>query len=291
MPSPRHLIAAFCTLLALSTLATTAFAQDEPTADELAQQYFDEGASFFIEGNYARAILSFRRAFDQRPDPMILYNMSLAHSRLGNHREAYQTTLATRRMEGLPEQARVRVDARVNALYVVVNAEALAPRMAAIAAGEETDTQTSATEEVAEITRQAPTPAQPGQPVRPIAPPLDLNPQPEDMGLVGWAGVGTTVVGAGLLTGALLIDRGLSSDIEAYQQASDQGRLDDYNQLRADIETRANTGKILLYSGAGAAALGLGMWIFGATSAADTNIDVAFAPDGSSGLVRFSTSF
>lgn len=291
MPSPRHLIAAFCTLLALSTLATTAFAQDEPTADELAQQYFDEGASFFIEGNYARAILSFRRAFDQRPDPMILYNMSLAHSRLGNHREAYQTTLATRRMEGLPEQARVRVDARVNALYVVVNAEALAPRMAAIAAGEETDTQTSATEEVAEITRQAPTPAQPGQPVRPIAPPLDLDPQPEGMGLVGWAGVGTTVVGAGLLTGALLIDRGLSSDIEAYQQASDQGRLDDYNQLRADIETRANTGKILLYSGAGAAALGLGMWIFGATSAADTNIDVAFAPDGSSGLVRFSTSF
>ncbi|TXD38134.1 hypothetical protein FRC98_04345 [Lujinxingia vulgaris] len=291
MPSPRHLIAALCTLLALSTLATSAFAQDEPTADELALQYFDEGASFFIEGNYARAILSFRRAFDQRPDPMILYNMSLAHSRLGNHREAYQTTLATQRMEGLPEQARVRVDARVNALYVVINAEALAPRMAAIAAGDETQEETSATEEVAEITRQAPTPAQPARPVRPIAPPLDLDQQPEGMGLVGWAGVGTTVVGAGLLTGALLIDRSLATDIDAYQQASDQGRLDDYNQLRADIETRANTGKILLYSGAGAAALGLGMWIFGATSAADTNIDVAFAPDGSSGLVRFSTSF
>ncbi|RDV38480.1 tetratricopeptide repeat protein [Bradymonadaceae bacterium TMQ3] len=276
MSSPRHPIAALCTLLAFSMLATSAFAQDEPTADELAQQYFDEGASFFIEGNYARAILSFRRAFDQRPDPMILYNMSLAHSRLGNHREAYETTLATQSMEGLPEQAKVRVDARADALFVVVNAEELAPRIAAITAAEKSAERTS---------------AQSSQPGLSIAPPLDLVRQPEGMGLVGWAGVGTTVVGAGLLTGALLVDRSLASDIEAYQQASDQGRLSDYNELRADIESRANTGKILLYSGAGAAALGLGMWIFGVTSAADSNIDVAFAPDGSSGLVRFSTTF
>ena len=135
MPSSRNIIAALSSLLICITRVSTAAAQDEPSADQLAQQYFDEGASFFIEGNYARAILSFRRAFDQRPDPMILYNMSLAHSRLGNHREAYQTTLAPHRMEGLPDQARVRVDARVNALYVVINAEAIAPRMAAIAAG------------------------------------------------------------------------------------------------------------------------------------------------------------
>ncbi|WP_146618165.1 hypothetical protein [Lujinxingia litoralis] len=271
MPLLRRRLIPLSVLLLCGLLASPAAAQNTP--DELAQQYFDEGAGFFIEGNYARAILSFRRAYEQRPDPMILYNMSLAHSRLGNHREAYQTILATQRMEGLPDQARVRVDARVDALHVVVTAEALAPEMAeALARKAEADQHS----EEARAALPAPPPLQHAN---------------AGMGLVGWAGVGTTVVGAGLLTGALLIDRGLSSDLEAYQQAADQGRLDDYRRLRSDIESRASTGRILLYSGAGAAVLGLGMWVFGVTAAeGPAEIDLAFSPDGS-GMVRFSSTF
>jgi tetratricopeptide (TPR) repeat protein len=226
-PATALTLSLLVTLLA-PLLPSAASAQ---THEEQARHHFDEGARHFYEGDFSRAILEFRRAYHYQPDPMILYNISLAHSRLGNISDAYEAGQAAASMPGMPEAARVRNDARVGALAVALSAESMASRISRLATPTSNATRT----------------------------PLDEPNHGYAPGPIGWTAVALGGAGAGLLTYALVLDRSLENDIEAYRSASDEGQVSDYDALRDRIATRTTRGRIALYSGLGLTIAGAGL--------------------------------
>lgn len=240
---------------------TSAFAQTSNTHDEArARHHFDEGARFFYEGDFSRAVVEFRRAYQYKPDPMILYNLSLAQSRLGNIADAYDAGVAASAMPGMPDAARVRNDARVGALSVALSADRLARRIETLSP------------------RQPPT-----------------NPdQVEAMSPIAWTGIGTALVGTGLLTYALVLNQRLGPDIEEYRSAQREGRVGDYYALREHIEAQTSRGRVVFYSGLAITATGIGLWIYDfldRDESSNYNITVNLAPFSRTGMLQVTTRF
>src|SRR5690554_2510925 len=108
---PTLLITAFCLSVGTAGVifpSPAAAQESEPTAQELekAQAHFAKGAQFFSEQRYAEAIVEFLSAYKYKPDPMLQYNISVAHARLGNIEEAYRAALrADAASDKMPEKA------------------------------------------------------------------------------------------------------------------------------------------------------------------------------------------
>ncbi len=258
-------------LCSLLMSASTA-AADEPTAEERerAAAHFEDGAEYFFEERYGRALVEFRRAFRLNPHPMIAYNKALANLRLGNIGEAYRRAVEASEMGGLPPDEELRNNARIRALGVVLTAEQVADDVeSAIVDGaqreeieraqrEETAGQAEELAQLvgqksgdllAEITGEAPR-----EPLVPVRPTDDDS---GGLGPVGITGVVMTSVGAGLLGVAGVTNHRLGDKIATYESASDQGDTDEFFRLREDIESSQRNGQIALYAGAGAAAVGV----------------------------------
>ena len=63
-----------------------------PTEGELgrAKELFENGKGLFAEGSYDAAIAAFRQAYALSGDPVLLYNIALAHDRAGEFDEALE---------------------------------------------------------------------------------------------------------------------------------------------------------------------------------------------------------
>ncbi|MFU8804357.1 MAG: hypothetical protein ACNA8W_11150 [Bradymonadaceae bacterium] len=234
--------------------------------EEQARHHFDEGARYFYEGDFSRALVEFRRAYQLQPDPMILYNISLAHSRLGNIKDAFDAGIAASKMEGMPAPAQVRNDARVGALSIALSADSIARSI------QNTGGQASSGE--------------PDPDHIYIPPDHDTELSP-----MGWAGVAGTAAGAGLITWALVLNQKLGPEIEQYKSTES---TEDYNERREDIDRRTTTGKIVLYSGAGLMTVGLGLWIYDVIApsrASSYSFTVNLAPASGTGMLHVKKRF
>lgn len=228
-------------LLAAILLAWSAPAAAQSN-EELAVEHFDIGARLFYEGDFSGSIVEFRKAYDYNPDPMILYNISLAHARLGNTAEALRigrTAASSPNNNGtLPPQVALRNDARIAALSIALTSETITARTAAeasnaaLAAGFNTGG---------------------------FRHPDDAPPLWERLTPVGWTGVATASAGVVLLAYSAAVNYGLGTDIARYQTTPDP---QEYNRLKDDITTRSARGRITLYSGAALTAIGAGLLTF-----------------------------
>lgn len=234
----------FTTLLVLVTLLGLSMpAWADPAAD--AQKHFDDGASFYMNGEYGKAIVEFMKGNDLVPNALFLYNIGVCHSRLGNTQEGIDNFIRARAMGGLDEKTAVQNEARIVALRSVLKSQSFeATNVAAV---------------------EEPPPAAQSS---------------GGLGTLGWVGIGTTVVGAGLLVGAGVVELGLQSTWDEYEEAAAEGDRDRYEQLLSDIESRQTTGLILLTAGAGVTVVGVTLLVVDLVSE-DSQPVVFISPDGS----------
>jgi tetratricopeptide (TPR) repeat protein len=186
-PLPPSLALALGALLLL--LSAGARAEDR-SPDEIARRHHDRGTTFYNLGQFEEAIGEYRKGYEQKADPVFLYNIGQAYRQLGALDRAlffYRRYLST--MPGAPNRAQVE--------QLVVELDQL------VAAQERART---------------PAPPQPlsgvNAPLPPGATDFDrayvrgLPPGPLDEGPIWhrwwfWAGLGTVVAG-GLLAGLLI---------------------------------------------------------------------------------------
>lgn len=254
--SPKIIKSLLVVLLFFSS--ATAFAQSRNLSDEdAAVEHFDNGARLFYEGDFSGAIVEFRKAYDYNPDPMILYNISLAHERLKNFPEAMRVGKTAAANPNLPPPVALRNDARLAAFSIALTADKITTRTAsdaknaAIAAGFKSG----------------------------FANQPDATPIWDRLSPVGWSGIASASAGVILLAYSGIVNYGLSADIARYQTTPDPH---EYNRLKNDITTRSKRGRITLYTGSALAVVGAGLLTF------DLLYNRSSEPDEPTDLLGFS---
>ena len=257
---------------------------DEPDDEALreAAEFFEQGAEYFFEGRYGRAIVEFRRAHRISPHPMILYNKSIAYHRIGNPREARSRAVQAREMGGLPEGEDLRNLARIDALTAILTAQQVADDVAALSPAPDD-------EYVPPSDDRPPTVAD-----RDL---VDDPPDPSDRGTQSWIGGGLMAVGGGALGFAVVTHFRLSDLIEDYEAAVDSGLNEDqWGPTRQEIEDKQRNGQIALYAGTAAAAVGLTLFFLDrpSQSGTDETFRLSVVPEISGhpgGMLRMTTRF
>lgn len=219
--------------LSMTSLPLTAWAQ-QPAGGEKAEAYYNKGVDAFFNKEYSQAITYFQRAHTLDPNPVVLYNISLAHAKLGNVPEALDAALQAQKMGGLPDDTTLKNQARIHAFRRVLTAEKLAAARAPRAEVGATD-----------------------------LPPASVTAQPADrdgMGALGWTGIGLAGAGVATLAGVGVLNFMLADDVETYDKARAAGDFDTANAMYDDINDRQFIGQIMLYSGVGLVAVGGALW-------------------------------
>jgi hypothetical protein len=237
------LIALFLTTTSLVMSPTPAHAQDtEESEQQAAERFFGEGARAYIKGDYAGAVVQFLKAYQSSPDPMILYNLSLAYVGAGNLKRALTAAEKADESGALPEDIRPRNRARIVGLRTAITARGDVVRAARRI-------------EMARKKNAEPSISNPAKPAKSTPTTIPAPPPVDAFGAVGWTGVGLQVVGVGVLSYAFVLHQQLGEDIDAFKRnpsAAQKRRLDEEQTF----------GQALLYSGAGLAALGTGLLFY-----------------------------
>lgn len=246
---------------------TSAYAGD----DAAAQAFFEKGAALYFEGKYAEALVQFKKGHAEVPAALFQYNIAVCNLRLERYREALAAAREARSMGGLEGKDAAQNDARIAAIPRLQNAHAIVQELTAVAAKTLDDTPV----ETAEV----------------VEPPPAVEPKPR-FGAIGWAGVGAATVGAGLAVGALVVELSLQPKWDDYNAAADAGDSTRYSELKSEIESGQTTGRILLFSGIGLAAVGAALIVFDLVTPGDEGAQAGFIvlPDGGVGgtvSVRF----
>jgi tetratricopeptide (TPR) repeat protein len=71
--------------------APTASTPEATKHDEDGRQHFKSGTLYFKQGQYERAIVEYQEAYELSGRPRLLFNLSLAHEKLGQLPEAIET--------------------------------------------------------------------------------------------------------------------------------------------------------------------------------------------------------
>lgn len=251
-------------LALLISLATpsVSMAQDDPVA--IAQEHFEKGAEWYTQGEYSKAIVEFLKGYNLAPNPMFLYNISLSYAKMDNIEEALKAAERAEREGGLPDEVAIRNYARMNAFRIRLNSDQNAAQMSQIA-------------KVEEKTIVEPDPVEPAS--------------GGGFGALGWTGVGLTAIGAGLGVGALLVNAPLADQIDQLEAEAAGGDPARFSELKNQIESDQSTGKILLYAGAGAGAVGLTLIIIELLGSEEEQAQIYVSPQRGGASVGFGTNF
>ena len=220
----------FALVLAISMgTAASSYAQtgNDPVR---AKEYYDRGAALYFEGQYGEAALEFMRAYDALPEPVFLYNLALSHWRLHNYDKAIEAAERALRDPDLDPELHANVAARAVVFYRLRRIEA--------------SVWTSPSEAVEEVVVDV------EQPVAATRP---------RFGTIGWVGTGLAVAGAGVLAGFAVTELQLQAKVEDYKQAAEQGDVERYETLRAEIDSAQPVALGLLFGGIGLVAVGGGL--------------------------------
>ncbi len=227
-----RLIATFC-FLSILWVSTPAFAQDAATIAKV-EKHFENGANFFQSGQYEQAIDEFEAGYALYPDPILLYNISLAHGKLARVDKSLTVAELAESMK-LQEPDRTQNSSRIVALRRAQLAHNMAPIVA-----EQVKAEKRKQAELEEKKRR----------------------EANKFGTLGWVGIGVAGAGVAALVGALILDASLSSDIDAFEDAAARGDQLEYDRLKSDIESKQSTSQILLFTGIGLTAVGAGFIVY-----------------------------
>lgn len=223
----------------------TASAQDDAAR---AKEHYDRGAGMYFQGDYGAAVLEFMRAYDALPEPVFLYNIAMSHWRLNNYDKAIEA--GERALKGkLDAGLHAQIAARTLVFHQLrhIDSSNWTP---AIAVDESPEP---------DLVRADPTPAPQSHTLR-------------------WVGLGTAVVGAGLLTGFTVAELGLQKKVSAYEDAAARGDAARYAELKSQIDRGQPLSLALLGGGAALVAVGAGLIVWDALRGGEREATVAIAP-------------
>ncbi len=208
------------------------------TPQERAEEFYKSGAESYFRGDILVALSAFQQGYELDPNAMFLYNISLCYSKIENYAEALaQAKMAHRK--GLPAEVSDKNLARVAAYQTILLSQEIAASPAVeVSACESGDCAANTGVGKSDSVESA----------KPT--------------WIGWTGVAVAAVGGGLVVGAVLVDSGLESDIDAYDAALAAGEVTQAQQMKNDIDGQQTLGKVLLISGGVLAATGIGLFIY-----------------------------
>src|SRR5690554_44691 len=213
-----------------------------------AQEAFNLGMEDYNEENYEAAIAKFQRGYEFQPETMFLYNIALAHLKLGNYADAHAFARRAHAANDLPAPAHASNAVRLGALGArLTTAQIVETERASIVARDLKERQE----------RQA-LEASIKYPVAAAAGP----------GALTYAGAGAAIVGAGLVAGALYLGYDVQQRLDTLGTVEQRPH---YDTQREEIEADQNLGQILLYSGIGLAAIGSGLLVYDLLGAASSD--------------------
>jgi len=220
----------FCLLLAAPLVSA------ESDTDR-ARGHFEAGAEHYYEGEYARALIEFKRGHELVPNSLFVYNMSLCHLRLGQYAMAFEKAVRARESGDLPEKEGLRNAARIPAMSAVLTSRQIASDIE----NEPDDGAGRVEEDI-------------------VAESKDGSP-----GALGYTGIAIIGVGAAALVWALFIDASLSTQWDDYRASVAEGETARAETIRGEMESDQSTAQILVFAGAGgvlvgAALLGYDLW-------------------------------
>lgn len=252
MISANRLLALLLSILVALAPVSSVVAQEYDAATiEAVNEHFARGEKFFYDEQYEDAIREFRAANDLIPNGIFLYNISVAHERLGQREQALAAAEEADRLGDLgPEEATTN-KARIVAMRRMQTAEVASTEV-----------------------RSVPDPSE-GAPFR--------------FTKWGWVGTGTAALGLLMLANVVAIDARLSNEVDAYRQAAVDGNRTEYDRLKSEIDRRQNGARALLVAGSlvflGGVALVVWDLKFNPANAAagDVSVGLRIAPDGVAG--------
>jgi len=226
---------------------------EESDDSEKAQKFYKKGMQAVYDEEYAIAITNFKRAHSLSPSGTLLYNISIAYSRMGKPDKALEYSRQAEGRDDLPDDTFVKNRARIAAYTVATTGTSVG--------GEPTET-ASDEEERTEETGETPTGEETDAET---ATGGDGNAKSDGNALT-WVGAGFGVAGAGAVGWAVFLNSYVREAIEAKRTAEEAGNYDEANRLYREIRSRQRLGQVLIYSGAGVMALGTTLMIVDAAS-------------------------
>ena len=208
-------------LLLISLIAPVSVQAQTRDTTQIAQAGFEEGAKAYLAGRYEEAIVTWQKAYEIWPAAIILYNMSLAASKLGNPHQAHIYA----------QQAAQNTDVPLEAEYRVKN---LANQRAW---------------EAGFIARDL---AQEVRRRNPIEPAMDI-------GWAGYAGAGMATVGVGLLIGSIVVGAEAADDNAALALVDERDVYDQQRSELEDVQSTGRL-LLYSGAGLAAAGAGLLVW-------------------------------
>lgn len=198
-----------------------------PDVIQQVQGHFDAGVEHYESEAFEEAIGEFEAGYALVPDPIFLYNISLAHGKLGRV-DRSRTVAELAHSVGLEDPDRTRNLARIKAL-------------AAAQSSQSTATQMSRVTQIADPT------------------PVPVDTSTALFTPIGWIGVGA--VGAGFvgIVVAFLLDSSLSDDITEFEDAASRADAQSYEALKSDIEGTQTGAGILYIAGSALTLTGAGL--------------------------------
>ena len=153
-------------LFAAATGARAAWAQAASTPEELARRHHERGTTYYNLGQFDEAIAEYRRGYEQKGDPVFLFNIGQSYRQLGDVEKAlffyrrYLSIAVGGSNRKLAEQRVTELEALVDARREGAPAPPEAAAPGALAAGG------PAVDDVArpDLVAPAPTPAGPSGP-------------------------------------------------------------------------------------------------------------------------------
>jgi len=219
------------------------FAQGAETIVRV-QMHFEQGAEAFQAGNYELAIKEFEAGNGLLPNPIFLYNISLAHGKLGR----IEQSLAVARLAeatGLDEpdatQNRARI-AGLNTASAALDMSRAAPRV---------------------------------KDKVPVEEPKPL------LSTIGWLGVGSASLGVVSLIAAVIVDAGIGASIDNYKEAAAANDQTNYRRLKSEIESDQVVAKSLFFMGIGLGLVGAGLITYDLYFDGESgHVSLTASPDG-----------
>ena len=208
-----------------------------------AQTHYRKAAKAFRAGDNESAVHHFRRAYELKPDGMLLYNLAIVHAAAGRPERAIWYAEQAIKSGDLTQNARIRNAGRLRGLRVAVAGTKLADAVA------QTETESTSA--------PPPDPSPPKNP-RPVGPP----PEPKDNSFdhpILWGGVSLAALGLGGLGGAAGLELAIRDDLERYREVARTGDRTRYSDLRERIGRRQRLGRVLLVGGAISTGVGLAL--------------------------------
>lgn len=224
--------------------SSPAWAQDSDDVDQI-QHHFETGVALYFDQKYDEAIDEFQKGHALYPDPIFLYNISMAHGKMGRMDQSLAIAeLAESGGLGEPDSTQNR--ARMAALRQYRGAAEIANRSA--------------------IER------------------MQATPEPTSESWLSqrdwrfWTGVGAAGVGVTSIIIGGIVDASLNDTILAYEKAAQAEDIATYNRLRKTIESDQNKAITFYVVGGLLVAGGSGMIAWSLTD--EKNLVVLPTPNG-----------